>query len=706
MACEAEQAALSKVENSLDRAQDKCDSGIKTACSAIPRLKAEVKQAQARYDTCRVATRLVSIVGIERTQATQYFNFNGMGSKFGDDNSVPLVSGKTTILRVYIDTRIIAGQDPPVSITGRVDGFGLSLQPSNGPLAPSAGATVNRGVASATLNFLMSPMTSVTRTVTVSVFDTAHTQDPQYRQEMPLLLSFDTVGQPKIHGVLIHYTGRGLNIPAPTITQMQDTFAYLNKVYPVPGFNFTGFDVIDLSEDLTVSGGGGCGTGWNNLFTRLNNMRTGGKEKDSIYTGLLPPGVPSGGATGCGGTGVAIAFVNDGPTMAQEVGHAFSRSHAPCGNPGGPDPKYPTYPYPPGSIGEFGFDSSTLSVLNPATTFDFMSYCGPTWVSPYTYTGLKGAIVETDASLSMDGVPEIREAQGQYANISFRVFNRNSVSMLPSYVLEGSAFRRTGQRDDSAMTLDIVDANGGLLARHLCSQTAHHAATDVYMDFHESLVWPPGAARIQFAWHDELIGAYDVSGAAPTLTEMQLESFEDADELHLRWQGPNDDVPGEIYYMVRYTYDDGVSWRVLASDLMEPNVTVRTDLLPGGATCRFEVVGSRGLATSRIESEPIDVPVKASLPIILSPTDGVHVSAEQLVVFRGSGFSPNFGTTSQDDLIWGSSRDGFLGVGADLPISTLSAGRHQITLTIPNELGGESSASVWIEITPEAHGAV
>ena len=43
----------------------------------------------------------LNIAGIERTQAIQYFNFNGQGSGYASDNSLALVARKTTILRVY-----------------------------------------------------------------------------------------------------------------------------------------------------------------------------------------------------------------------------------------------------------------------------------------------------------------------------------------------------------------------------------------------------------------------------------------------------------------------------------------------------------------------------------------------------------------------------------------------------------------------------
>ncbi len=47
----------------------------------------------------------LSIVGVEVTQATQCFNFNGQGSALFADNGIPAVARKTTVLRAYVDRR-------------------------------------------------------------------------------------------------------------------------------------------------------------------------------------------------------------------------------------------------------------------------------------------------------------------------------------------------------------------------------------------------------------------------------------------------------------------------------------------------------------------------------------------------------------------------------------------------------------------------
>jgi len=68
---------------------------------------------------------------------------------------------------------------------------------------------------------------------------------------------------------------------------------------------------------------------------------------------------------------------------AHELGHNFSRFHAPCGGVGGPDPNYP---YAGGTIGVYGYDLSTNTLRLPSSV-DLMGYCSTPWISDYNYIG-------------------------------------------------------------------------------------------------------------------------------------------------------------------------------------------------------------------------------------------------------------------------------------------------------------------------------
>lgn len=70
-------------------------------------------------------------------------------------------------------------------------------------------------------------------------------------------------------------------------------------------------------------------------------------------------------------------------TFVHEVGHTQGRRHVYCnGSEGGPDP---SYPYAGGDIGVWGFGVVDFTLHTPTNGKDYMTYCGNTWVSDWTW---------------------------------------------------------------------------------------------------------------------------------------------------------------------------------------------------------------------------------------------------------------------------------------------------------------------------------
>ena len=73
-------------------------------------------------------------------------------------------------------------------------------------------------------------------------------------------------------------------------------------------------------------------------------------------------------------------------TVAHELGHNLSLLHTPCGGAGGVDPDYPHAEAFTGVWGhDFGRGDEFGRLLSPERYRDFMSYCGPEWVSDYSF---------------------------------------------------------------------------------------------------------------------------------------------------------------------------------------------------------------------------------------------------------------------------------------------------------------------------------
>lgn len=148
------------------------------------------------------------------------------------------------------------------------------------------------------------------------------------------------------------------------------------------------------------------GSGWSDLLASIVQERKNDKpERDVYYIGVFTPQASIDEFCASGGcvlglaplanerevglrAAIILGYKNRGSanTMAHELAHAMGRGHAPCGSPDGVDDDFP---YGSASIGVWGYDILASKLINPGNRYrDFMSYCGPNWVSDYTYKAL------------------------------------------------------------------------------------------------------------------------------------------------------------------------------------------------------------------------------------------------------------------------------------------------------------------------------
>ena len=116
--------------------------------------------------------------------------------------------------------------------------------------------------------------------------------------------------------------------------------------------------------------------------------------------------------------------------MAHELGHNLFLRHAPCGS-ADPDP---SYPYPDGSIGAWGYDFREGGSLVPPSTPDVMSYCSPGWISDYSFS----KALRYRVSAGADADADARAAQAQALLLWGGVDIRGQPFLEPSFLLEAA----------------------------------------------------------------------------------------------------------------------------------------------------------------------------------------------------------------------------------------------------------------------------
>jgi hypothetical protein len=182
------------------------------------------------------------------------------------------------------------------------------------------------------------------------------------------------------------------------LSSLKDT---LYKMYPVASVEVSVRAPMKWSTQVKSNG-----PGWDELLSGIMQLRRADKaERDVYYVGVLTPKASIDQFCNTGGCILGIAPQADersvnlrvalvlgyksrgaGSTLAQELAHAMGRGHAPCGSPADIDADFP---YGSGGIGVWGYDILAKKMIDPGNRYrDFMSYCGPTWVSDYTYKGL------------------------------------------------------------------------------------------------------------------------------------------------------------------------------------------------------------------------------------------------------------------------------------------------------------------------------
>ena len=306
----------------------------------------------------------LSIVGIEVTQAIQHFH-----STLGQDNSVPLVAKKLTLVRAYIDSGVDPsvnnGQVPNVTGTLTVSGDANFTVNPIAPMSAQPIASVDPTKFTDTLNFLI-PADQVTGTLTFTVEATVNgnVSNPESAE-----IAFAAVVQLNIIMVRVQTSDQS----APTRAQYFTAVNILPVIYPIPTdpavaiqyWIDPGSEVVVANHDLTTE------DGMHDFLGDLEDIQEDGEDYQKLWGLVSDSAALKNPGTSRRGDNVGFGTSNV-LNIGHELGHLYGLDHAPCGGPDDPDDDFvPTS----GLVGEVSVDVAAQLAFSP-TMGDMMSYCG------------------------------------------------------------------------------------------------------------------------------------------------------------------------------------------------------------------------------------------------------------------------------------------------------------------------------------------
>lgn len=661
-------------------------------------------------------------------------------------NSVPLIFGKSTLVRVHLDSDHPAGTNITASGWIRFEyenGLPMDIyrggirlpnqiyQFENNSIRVPARSEYQTVLLSHTLNYTIpgdwmfdrSPYLSINVTCKLPNGDSYFVQTRRVRLEFkaPLKLTLKVVPVYSCSNVYVD----GFGCTPVTLNSIRDALKFMERLYPLARVNLIKRPDYFITYDPTTSS--------YNSFKLVTDMwflaKTINDPPNTKYYGmvcntvapctwLLDCDAQTGSAKGWGdrcaawgcreGLDWTVNRTVGGETMAHEVGHMLTAvwhkglrraAHVRdnCGTGGPYYEDYPQHGSDLGLIDHYGWDGT--KILDRDQYYDIMSYspCGRdtnegVWISAYMYRQLLDAWSTDKAALAKGG----QQPPGSYILLSGSIDPGGSVlfvkcerQQLPGVMEE--------LPNQGAYCIELQSASGGALDTRFFDLIPPDPIDLISgaANFAEILPDDPNTSRILIKKGAAVLHTLTISTHKPQISVTYPNGGEMlGNRENISWVAADADND-PMTFDILYSRDGGITWDAVAMDVEGTSYVWNTEQAGGGGSGRIKVIACDGVNTTEDISDG-DFSLRKKTPevFIIEPEEDARFFNNKRVIFSGNGFDLEDPFLTEEAFTWASSRDGALGMGSMVSADSLTPGTHTITLTVRDSDGNTAQATV------------
>lgn len=533
-----------------------------------------------------------------------------------EDNDIPLVADRPTVVRAIVRTASTKPiHDVHLSLSGTRNGQPLPDSPLTiGPQTIFPDEDI--WASDHSYNLLLPPLWRNGTVELTAEVNSTHTfrESDESNNRAVRSITFQPVPTLQLTLVPITYTHTptGKTYPAPN----QDLSSHLlRSAFPVANMEVT------WRQPLTFSGDFRSLDEWRRFLSHISDIKLlDGAPESRFYLGIVPVenlNSPEDSWWYLGrfhgvawlGRRVAVAsystLTDDASSLvaAHELGHNMGlMHHAPCTS-----PVDPNFPYPDGTIGQYGFDPFSYRAFMPHQSYDFMCVMSRYWLSDYNYRKALENLQSTGSNM-MSNQPS--------TSLVVRItLDKDDQPILhPVYQL-GTPPETSIQENE--YQLELLDIHGNVIGEHRTSISRAHMDTANLAEGAPGIVssteinlrtifirvpTPKAIVAVIRLRHDRRIIREWV--LRPSSANIEIDADFANSSIRLAW----DDRALPI--LVRFTRDAGVSWTTLTFDTI--GGSVQFDSLPISHEIEFEVSLAGGGKPYRVklDQENPKIPVK------------------------------------------------------------------------------------------------